>query len=74
MALELVAIVGFSKKFEKEFSLMPCFGGIGCLGCNGSLAWFLDSGASRHMTGMRNVFLIYSDLGSGELCGVRCEH
>lgn len=55
---------------------MACFGGIGFLGCNGNLAWFLDRGASWHMTGMRNVFLSYSELGSRNYvgCGVSTSH
>ena len=67
-ASESAAIVEFSKKFE-EFSLMACLGGIGCLRCNGSLAWFLDNGASQHMTRMRNVFLGYSKLDSSSYVG-----
>ena len=75
-ASELVAIAEFSEKFEKEFSLMACLGGIGCLGCNGNLAWFLDSGASQHMIRMRNVFLSYSKLDSGNFvgCNVSTRH
>jgi hypothetical protein len=62
----------FTEKFEKEFSLMACLASIGCLGCTGTLAWFLDSGASWHMTGMRSIFLSFSEIGSGSYvgCGV----
>jgi hypothetical protein len=69
-------VVEFTEKFEKEFSLMACLAGIGCLGCTGTLAWFLDSGASRHMTGMRFVFLSFSEIGSGNYvgCGVSTRH
>jgi phosphatidate phosphatase PAH1 len=52
-------VVEFTEKFDKNFSLMACLAGIGCLECTCILAWFLDSGSSRHMTGMRYVFLIF---------------
>jgi hypothetical protein len=57
----------FAEK-SKEFSLMAC-----CLGCIGTLAWFLDSGASQHMTWMRSIFLISSETSSDSYvgCGVR---
>ena len=48
---------------------MTCLGGFGSMGFSGSLAWFLDSRATRNMTGMRNVFLSYSELNSGSFVG-----
>jgi hypothetical protein len=55
---------------------MACLACIGCLGCTCTLAWFLDSGASRHMTRMRSVFLSFSEIDSGSYvgCGVSTIH
>ena len=66
----------FSERFEREFSFMACLGGFGCMGYSGSLTWFLDSGATRNMTGMRNVFLSYKELSPGSFvgCGVCTRH
>jgi len=50
----------FTEKFEKEFSLMTCLSGSGCLVCEDIEAWFVDSGASFHMTGMSSMFLSFS--------------
>jgi len=61
-------VVEFTKKFE-EFSLVACLAGIGCLGCTSTLAWFLDSGASRHVTGMRSIFLSFSEIALGRYVG-----
>jgi hypothetical protein len=59
----------FAEKFE-EFSLMACLAGSGCLVCADIDAWFVDSGASRHMTRMRSVFLSFSEIDSD--CYVGC--
>jgi hypothetical protein len=66
----------FMENFEKEFSLMACLAGIGFLGCTCTLAWFLDNGASRHMMGMRSIFLSFSKIGSDNYvgCGVSTKH
>jgi hypothetical protein len=55
----------FAEKFEDEFSL------VASLSINNRLAeledsgaWFVDSGSSHHMTGMRSVFLSVSETGS----------
>jgi hypothetical protein len=70
-----VEVVEFTEKF-KEFSLMACPARIGCLGCTCTLAWFLDSGTSRHMTGMRSIFLSFTEIDSGSYvgCGVSTRH
>jgi hypothetical protein len=52
-----VEIDDFAEKFEKEFSLVSClssssFGEYEDIG-----AWIVDNGSSRHMTGMRSMFL-----------------
>jgi hypothetical protein len=47
----------FAKKFEKEFSLVACLSGSGSATFGDIGAWFVDSGSSRHMTGMRSMFL-----------------
>ena len=42
----------FSSKFEREFSLIACLSS-----CSGSSrVWYIDSGASTHMSGVREVF------------------
>jgi hypothetical protein len=48
-----VEVVEFTEKFEKELSLMICNLGSGCPVFEDIEAWFVDSGASQHMTGMR---------------------
>jgi hypothetical protein len=47
----------FVERYEKEFSLMTGPVGSGCLAFKDIESWFVDSGASRHMTGLRSVFL-----------------
>jgi hypothetical protein len=59
----------FAEKFE-EFSLMACLASNGCLVCADINAWFVDSGASRHMIGMRFIFLSFSEIDSD--CYVGC--
>ena len=42
----------FSSKFERELSLIACLSS-----CSGlSRVWYIDSGASTHMSGVREVF------------------
>ena len=55
---------------------MACLGGFGCMGFSGSLAWFLEIGATQNMTRMRNVFLIYTQLSLDNFvgCGVCTSH
>jgi hypothetical protein len=65
-----VEIVEFTEKFEKEFSLMTCLSSSGCLVCEDIEAWFVDNDASRHMTGMKSVFLSFSEIDSD--CYVGC--
>jgi hypothetical protein len=62
-----VEVDDFAEKFEKEFSLMACLGSIVYEDIE---AWFVDSGSSRHMTGMRSVFFIFSEIDSD--CYVGC--
>jgi hypothetical protein len=54
----------------KEFSLMTGPLGNGCLVFKDIEVWFMDSGASRHMTGMRSVFLSLSKTDSDCCVGV----
>ena len=46
------------------------------MGYSGSLTWFLDNGATRNMTGMRNVFPSYTELSLDRFvgCGVCTRH
>jgi hypothetical protein len=63
----------FATKFEKEFSLVSCLSGTIAKG-----AWFMDSGASRHMTGSRDLFTsiseedseLHVELGNNARCAV----
>lgn len=48
-----------AKKFEKNFSLVSCLSKTATKG-----VWFVDGGASHHMTGMREVFLSVSKIDS----------
>jgi hypothetical protein len=55
----------FAEKFEDEFSLVASLSSNNRLAeLEDSGAWFVDSGSSRHMTGMRSVFLSVSETGS----------
>jgi hypothetical protein len=63
-------IVEFAEKYEREFSLMTDPLGSGCLVFEDIEVWFMDSGASRHMTGMRSVLLSLSETDSDCCVGV----
>jgi hypothetical protein len=63
-------VADFAKKFEEEFSLMAGPVGSGCLMFEDIESWFLDSGASRHMTRLRSVFLDLTEIDSD--CRVNC--
>jgi hypothetical protein len=55
----------FVQKFEDEFSLVASLSTSSRLAeLEDHGAWFVDSGSSRHMTGMRSVFLSVSETGS----------
>jgi hypothetical protein len=60
----------FAEKFEKEFSLVSCLSGSGSAEFGDIGAWVVDSGSSRHMTGMRLMFLSVSETNSD--CHVGC--
>jgi hypothetical protein len=61
---------------EKEFSLMTGLSGSGSAEFGDIGLWFVESGASRHMMGMRSVFLSFSeiDLDCYVGCGVSTKH
>jgi hypothetical protein len=63
-------VVEFAERYEKEFSLMTSLVGSGCLAFEDIESWFVDSGASRHMTGLRSVFLDLTEIDSN--CRVNC--
>ena len=42
----------FSSKFDREFSLIACLSTCSV----SSRVWYIDSGASTHMTGVRECF------------------
>jgi hypothetical protein len=55
----------FAEKFNDEFSLVATLSSSNRLAeLEHSGAWFVDSGSSRHMTGMRSVFLSVSKTSS----------
>jgi hypothetical protein len=63
-------IVEFVERHEREFSLMTGALGSGCLVFEDIEVWFMDSGYSWHMTGMRLVFLGLSETNSDCCVGV----
>jgi hypothetical protein len=63
-------IAEFVERYEREYSLMTGPMGSGCLAFEDIELWFVDSGASRHMTGMRSVFLSLTEIDSD--CNVNC--
>jgi hypothetical protein len=63
-------VADFAEKFEKAFSLMASLMGSGCLVSEDIDSWFVDSGASRHMTGLRSVFLDLTEIDLD--CRVKC--
>jgi hypothetical protein len=60
----LAEVAEFSKRYEKEFSLMTGPMGSGCLAFKEIESWFLDSGYSQHMTGLRSLFLDLTEIDS----------
>lgn len=42
----------YSTRFENEFSLLSCHS----LSATSSIIWYIDSGATNHMTGVREHF------------------
>jgi hypothetical protein len=54
----------FVEQFEKEFSLVSCLSSSSVAECEDTGAWFVDSGASHHMTRTRVMFLSITDIDS----------
>ena len=46
----------FPSRFENEFSLVVCL----ATSTVSDSMWYIDSGASRHMTGVRDCFLEFN--------------
>jgi hypothetical protein len=65
-----IEIAKFVERHEREFSLMTGPLGSGCLVFKDIEVWLVDSGASRHMTRMRLVFLSLSEIDSDYCVGV----
>jgi hypothetical protein len=63
-------IAEFVERHEREFSLMIGPLGSGCLVFEDIEVWFVDNGASRHMTRMRLVFFSLSETNSDCYVGV----
>jgi hypothetical protein len=53
----------FSTKFDKEFSLIVCLS----MRTTHTDTWYIDSGASRHMTGVREHLTYLSEMGNVEV-------
>jgi hypothetical protein len=51
-----VDVFEFTEKYERGFSLITSPLGSGDLSFGDIEVWFVDSGGSQHMTGMRSVF------------------
>ena len=56
----------FASTFEMEFSLISCLAA-----CSGSRDWYIDSGASTHMTGIKEVFSKITERGIDVEVGAR---
>jgi hypothetical protein len=63
-------IAEFAERYGREFSLITGPVGSGCLAFEDIESWFVDSGASRHMTGLKSVFLNLTEIDSD--CNVNC--
>jgi hypothetical protein len=57
------AVEEFSTKFDKEFSLVVCLS----TGTTHSDTWYIDSGASHHMTGVREHLTDLTQIGDVEV-------
>ena len=53
----------FTEKIEKEFLLVSLVSSCGSNGLEDARTWIVDSGSSRHMTRIRDVFLSISKTG-----------
>jgi hypothetical protein len=62
-------VVEFTQRFE-EFSLMVGLVGSGCPVFEDIESWFVDCGASQHMTGLRSIFLDLTEIDLD--CNVNC--
>jgi hypothetical protein len=62
-----VAMEDFSSKFDKDFSLVTLVSNVDSGGFGGDIRWIVDSGASCHMTGIWQVFLIIIETGPNRL-------
>jgi len=60
----------FAKKFKKEFYLVACLLGNGNATFGDIRAWFVDTGSSRHMMGIKSMFLNVSETNLD--CHVGC--
>jgi hypothetical protein len=63
-------VVKFTEKFEKGFSLITSLSASGSVVFGDIGEWFVDNGASWHMTRIRLVFLSFSEIHSD--CYVPC--
>jgi hypothetical protein len=57
-------VAKFTEKFEKEYSLMTSLSSSGSAEFGDIGAWFVNNGASRHMTRLRSLFLGFSKIDS----------
>ena len=53
----------FARRFEKEFSLFSLISSASSNGVVQNGTWYIDSGASHHMTGIWHIFCIIAETG-----------
>jgi hypothetical protein len=53
----------FTHRFEKEYSLLVCLSSR----ASSTSIWYIDSGASCHMTGVREYFTDLTEIGNLEV-------
>jgi hypothetical protein len=53
----------FSTRFDKDFSLVLCLS----TRATHSIVWYIDSGASHHMTGVREHLIDLTQIGDLEV-------
>jgi hypothetical protein len=54
----------FASKYDMEFSLVTLVSSVGSGEFRGDIRWIVDSGASCHMIGIWQLFLIIIEMGS----------
>ena len=58
-----IEVEDFARRFEKEFFLFSLVSSVDSNGVVQNSTWFIDSGASRHMTGLYHIFREITEVG-----------